>query len=281
MAMRPPTYSFLLSALLFCVVSGCATVRTTVPPEKYDELRWPADYRITSRDGEVRKTNYVKSDDSTLTIVAPTNPAWDRRQYPVTLRYSEIDSIEREQTISVLYLEAGAIYGKNFGVESNVHSDWRAVFELGYMSGERSDFSKPRWDLGGTAYLAAADTDSRIGLRARARYRAHRNISFGISAGPLFGWWDGSFFNGFVGGGSVNFGSWFALRSEYMAYNAPPWLEDVGETFVEHPGGYEQVWYNGAVLSGTPAWFTVGVGAGAFVALIILFMINPPEFPTS
>lgn len=269
--------SFLGCALL----SGCATVTTTVPPADYKKLPWPHTYRITTTDGEIRETSYAETHDSALVVVRPAAPLHDPRPYPVTIRYDEIESIETTRRTSILYLEAGAITGRNFGAASATYSQTRAVFELGYMGGERSAYEKRRWDAGGTFYLAASGEDSRIGVKARARYRVHRNVSFDVSAGPLFGWWDGSFINGFVGGGSVNLSPWFALRSEYMTYNAPSWKQDIGETFIEHPGGYEQVWYNGAVIRGGPAWFTLGVGAALFVALLVYFSTNPVLIPST
>ncbi|HEX6792157.1 MAG TPA: hypothetical protein VF247_12670 [Candidatus Krumholzibacteria bacterium] len=254
------------------LISGCATVRTPVPPAAYRILPPSDTYTITSSDGEVHEANDIKTTDSTLVIVRPRYTPYDRHRYPVTLRYDEIESIETSEHVSLLYLEAGAVAGKNFGAASPDYSRWRATFDVGYLTGEREPVDAPRWDYGGTLFLGISDRDTRVGLKGHALHRFNRTVALDVNAGPLFNWWDGNTFNGFVGGVGVDLGPYFSLQSEYTTFKVEPWSEGSGGDTIHHPGGYEQVWYNGAALHGRPAWVTVGLGVAAFVVLTAIFI---------
>lgn len=267
-----------VSLLVIALLSGCSTVRITVPPSEYRKLSWPHTYEVVTKDGEIREASWIETPDTALVIMRPRFAMKDPRSYPVSIHYDQIDSITTTRRVSLVYLEMGFVTGKNFGVESPDYSKNRATFDVGYMGGDHNPYNRPRWDGGVTLYLAASERDTRVGLKGHANYRLNRSIQFDLAAGPLFNWWDGNTFNGFVGGVGVDLSPWFSLKSEYTTWKVEPWQDG---DLVEHSGGYEQVWYNGAAIRGGPAWFTAGLGAGALTVLIILFMISPPEFPTS
>jgi hypothetical protein len=260
------------------LLTSCATVHHVVPPEDYRKLHWPNTYHVKTKGELERVSSSIESNDSSLVIVRPSYPLQDKRHYPVTIPYHQIESIETQKQESVLFIELGAVTGKNFGDESDSYARNRVIFELGYLTGKRDKFVAPRWDKGLTFYLGAGDAESRIGLKARARYRMNNTISFDVGAGPLFNWWDGHFVNGFVGGIGVGITPYINLRSEYMSFGIDEWKTGSGASTVTHPSGLEQVWYNGATFSGAPAWFAIGVAGAAFVALLVIFIIAPPDF---
>jgi hypothetical protein len=246
------------------VASGCATVRTTIPPSEYKNLRWPTTYTIISRDGEIREASDILKQDSSLVVVRPRYPLNDRRKYPVTIAYDDIESIETVQHRNILHVEAGAEGGPNLGDDSDEYSSWIGVIELGYVAGELTRPVPRGWGYGGTMFVALGESAARVGLKARARYRFNPDLSLDFGAGPMLDTPDDGFLAGFVGGVGLRAWSSLSVRSEIVTYHVKPWSER--ETHVNHPGGTEVVWYNGAAVLGTPAWITMGV---AFVAIIV------------
>lgn len=248
------------SGFALAAASGCATVRTTIPRSEYKNLRWPNTYTITSRDGEIREASNLVKRDSVLVIVNPRYPLNDRRHYPVEIPYDEIESIETLKYRRVIHVEAGAQWGPNLGTESGEYNSWVGVIEMGYLSGELGGPGKPEWGYGGTMLITLGESEARVGLKARARHRLNDNLSLDFGAGPMLDTADDGFFAGFVGGVGLSGWSLVSLRSEVVTYHVKPWREDLGTSYIDHPGGgTEVVWYNGAAFVGKPAWITMGV----------------------
>jgi hypothetical protein len=261
-----------VAAILF---SSCATVLTPIPPAEYQNLSGTHTVRVTPKEGDWHDANRMAVKDSTLTILRPQFPEYDKRKYPVSYKFSEIESISKIKQESLVYIEAGVEGGgPNQGAESEFYSKTFLVIDMGYLSGERAKPERPRWGFGGTIMTAMSDQDFRMGAKARVRYRINRHFSADVTAGPMLTSWNDGLINGFVGGVSFNAGRFLTLRSEYMTYEVAPWREDnysfpTGHQCIQHPGGYEKVWYNGVALRGGMGWATATVGTG----LMFLYLI--------
>jgi hypothetical protein len=272
----------IVALLAVTLLANCATVRTPVPPSDYHKISWPHTYAITSKDGKVREASNIEKTDSSLTIMNLSDLSADHHGYPVTLRYDDITSIDRLGRKSILHLEVGLETGKNFGDPSLHYSNTIGIFEVGYVSGERRPV-RPRWGFGGTM-MAALGNEARIGLKARARYHFNSWLSSDIVAGPMLTTPHDGFFNGFVGGLGLNLGDAITLRSEYMLWGVNSWRENTGYyafdkyTYIDHPAGYEQVWYNGATVRGTAAGVILAVAGVGVVAFIIWLSTDPIQF---
>jgi hypothetical protein len=270
------------SFLIVSLLSNCATVRTPVPPSDYRKISWPHTYAVTTKDGKVREASNIQKADSSLTVVNSSDLSSDQLGYPVTIPYRDIKSIERIGQHSILHVEVGIETGKNSGDPSLHYTSTIGVFELGYVTGELRPV-RPKWGFGGTM-MAALGNEARIGLKARARYRFNPWLSSDIVAGPMVTTFHDGFFNGFIGGLALNVGSSITLRSEYMVWGVNAWRENTGYyaydkyTFIEHPAGYEQVWYNGATFRGTAAGIVLAVAGAGVIALFIWLSANPIEF---
>lgn len=217
-------------------------------------------------DGETHQVTHVEVNDSTLVVAGAQTS-------PTTIKFNEIDSIEKVSRKSVVYAEAALEYGVNHGIEQQNFPSWYGIAELGYLSGELVR-PRPKWGFGGTVLLGAAESNFRMAFKARARYRVNPTLSLDVAAGPRL---DPSKpeFNGFMGSVGVNVGSVFTLRSELMSYEIDPWTTiENGITPIEHPGGDVYAWYNGIALRGVPGWTALGIGAAAFVALTILVVAS-------
>ena len=171
--------------------------------------------------------------------------------------------------IGKLHTQAGFVVGKNYGDESlRGFSETQGVAELGYVTGEsKSDF--PRWDFGGTSYLALTDP-MRPGGKAIARRRFNPKLDLDISAGPMITYESSGPFNGFIGGVALNV-SFVTLRSEYMSWPTEPWDEYTYEngviaSVISHPSGHEQIWFNGLSFNGTASWVTAAIVTAVFIA---------------
>lgn len=170
--------------------------------------------------------------------------------------------------IGKLHTQAGVIVGQNYGEKSERDfGETQAVAELGYVTGEsRTDY--PSWDFGGTGYLIVSDP-MRPGLKAIARRRFNRDIDLDISAGPMITYDSSGLFNGFVGGVALNV-KFLTLRSEYMTWPVEAWdyvrySGGVPYETIHHPGGHEQVWFNGISMNGNASWVVVGVVTVLFI----------------
>ena len=270
------------SILVVSLLANCASVRTPLPPSEYRQISWPHTYAVTTKDGKVREASNIQEADSSLTIINPSDlSSMDRASYPVTIPYSQITSIDRLEHHSILHVEVGIETGKNSGDSSLHYTSTIGVFELGYVSGELRPV-RPTWGFGGTVMFALGN-EARVGLKARARYRFNPWLSSDIVAGPMLTTPHDGFFNGFIGGLALNVGSSITLRSEYMVWGVDPWRQNTGYytydkyTFIEHPAGYEQVWYNGATFRGTAAGVVLAVAGIGVVALVIMLSTHPIE----
>ena len=270
------------SILIVALLSNCATVHTPLPRSDYSKLSWPHSYAVTTKDGKVREASNIEKADSSLTIINPSDlSSMDRKSYPVTIPYSQITSIDRLEHHNILHLEVGIETGKNSGDPSPHYTSTMGVFELGYVTGESRPV-RPKWGFGGTM-MAALGNEARIGIKARARYRFNPWLSSDIVAGPMLTTFHEGFFNGFIGGLALNVGSSITLRSEYMVWGVNAWRENTGYyafhkyTSVEHPAGYEQVWYNGATFQGTAAGIVLAVAGVGVLALFIWLIADPIE----
>ena len=167
-------------------------------------------------------------------------------------------------TLGKLHTQAGVVVGKNFGDEPFDFQDTQAVAELGYVPGGLHS-SAPRWSFGGTAY-ALLDDPIRPGIKVMARRRINRTLSLDISAGPMITYDSSGLFNGFTGGVTLT-ASFLTLRSEFVSWPFEGWEElhhDSGgmPTYLEHhPGGHEQVWYNGVAVNGAASWWAAAIAA--------------------
>jgi len=152
-----------------------------------------------------------------------------------------------------LHSQFGVAVGNNFGDEPRDFSETQAVAELGYVQGGlKAD--TPRWSFGGTSYLMITE-DLRPGIKAIARRRLAHNVSLDISAGPMITYDSSGLFNGFTGGVALNV-SFLTLRSEFVSWPFEAWdqyhysNDGLSSTVERHPGGHEQVWFNGVAFNG-------------------------------
>jgi len=246
----------------------------SIPPAEYQTLNGSRTVRVTPKNGDWRDSAAISVHDSTLTIAKPRYPEYDTREYPVSYRFDELESVSTIKHEGLIYVESGVEHGSNHGAESQFFSKNFFVIDMGYLSGERRYHEHPRWGFGGTLLIAASDMDFRMGAKGRVRYRLNPHLSFDATAGPMLKSWNDGLINGFVGGVNVNVGSTFMLRSEYMTYEVSPWRDasynySSGYTYTQYPGGYEKVWYNGIAFHGTMGWVTASVGSFALVGFMI------------
>jgi|SRR5688572_7571467 hypothetical protein len=252
---------FVLAIALIALATGCATVKTTVPPSNYSKLSPSKDYVVTTASGST-PASHVQVNDSMLVVEGPPMQA---------IQLKDVELVERVHRKSVIYAEAAIEYGVNNGVEQQQFPTWYAIAELGYLSGELAS-PRPRWGVGGTVLLGAAESAFRMAFKARVRYRVNPTLSFDVAGGPRL---DPSQpdFNGYIASVGVNLGEFFTLRSELMSYEIDPWTTyENGVTPIEHPGGDVNAWYNGVAFRGAPGWIGIGLGTAAFVALTILII---------
>jgi len=172
-------------------------------------------------------------------------------------------------TAGKLHSQFGFAAGHNFGEEPQQQSEeGTGVAELGYVPGGlKAD--TPRWSFGGTAYTLIGD-NMKPGIKAIARRRLAHNVSVDISAGPMITYDSSFLFNGFTGGVALNL-SFVSLRSEYVSWPFDAWDEyhysqdGLSSTVEHHPGGHQQVWFNGLAFNGAASWWAFAIVAGAFI----------------
>lgn len=256
-----------ISAILVALTCGCATVLTPVPDSEYAKLEEVRTYHVVTKSGEKRTTSKQSVNDSTLVIIKPAAGLHDPRRYPVSIPLNDIESISTVRYESLVYIESGVQAGKNYGDYSLTFSPYLFTAELGYLSGERRKAVKPPTGYGATMYFAGSSHDFRGGIKARVRYRFNNSISVDAAGGPLLG--NNS---GFVSSVGVNLGSAVTFKSEWMSAEFEPWTEVVYPTRIHHPGGTEQIWYNGIMLRNGLGWMAMTLEIGVGIAMVMAVM---------
>lgn len=76
-------------------------------------------------------------------------------------------------------------------------------------------------------------------------------------------------FNGFVGGVALNV-KFLTLRSEYMTWPVEAWDDThysggIPYEVVHHPGGHEQIWFNGVTMNGNASRVVVAIATALFI----------------
>jgi hypothetical protein len=261
---------FVLGALL-ALATGCASVPTTVDPGDYRKIGNKT-VRVQTVQNEKVEAIGVWCSDSTMILDRALYPGYDRHEYPRTIQLKDVRSVATLQHESLVYVESGVEWGRNYGVESSSFAKTVMTTEIGYLSGERASQPRSTLGFGATFYFMASFEDFRGGIKARGRYRYNRHFSLDLAAGPMI---KHNAINGYVASLGFNIGPYVTLKSEYQVFDIPAWREYVytpgpGDEYVYYPGGNERVWYNGIALRNGAGWIATVAGTiGMFVAMVV------------